>query len=80
MTGAIAERYGIAKRGALIPGYFADVTVFNPDLLQVKTDQPDYRPDGICHVMVNGVFAVEKGRYQSQQTGKVLKKGKEITE
>jgi N-acyl-D-amino-acid deacylase len=53
MTGAIADRFGIAGRGYVKPGYFADLTVFDEETL--KTTQPDQsRAFGIERVYVNG--------------------------
>jgi len=76
MTGAVAGRFGIVNRGILQPGNYADITVFDPETLSVKAEQPDFRPGGICHVMVNGVFAMENGADQPARAGVVLKKGK----
>ena len=74
MTQAIAERYGIAERGLIAPSYFADVTVFDAEALKVDESKPDFRPEGIRYVLVNGVFAVEHGQYTKQQAGVMLTK------
>lgn len=60
MSGATADRFGIANRGYLKKGYAADVTVFDPTTVSGK-DDPSERPEGICHVFVNGIHAVENG-------------------
>lgn len=60
MSGATADRFGIANRGYLKKGYAADVTVFDPITVSGK-DDPTERPQGICHVFVNGIHVVEKG-------------------
>jgi N-acyl-D-amino-acid deacylase len=56
MTLAPARQLGLAGRGALLPGYAADVAVF--DLGRIGTDvAPDHliaRPRGVPHVLVNG--------------------------
>lgn len=53
MTGAVADRFGIAGRGYVKPGYFADLTVFDEETL--KATQPDQsRAFGIERVYVNG--------------------------
>ncbi len=75
MTGGIAERFGMKERGMLKAGYFADVTVFDPNALRVKLEQPDFSPEGIRHVLVNGDFAVRDGQYISQRAGRVLRRG-----
>ncbi len=53
MTGAVADRFGIAGRGYVKPGYFADLTVFDEETL--KSTPPDQsRAFGIERVYVNG--------------------------
>jgi N-acyl-D-amino-acid deacylase len=60
MSGATADRFGIQNRGYLKKGRPADVTVFDPATVCGK-DDPSKRPEGICHVFVNGIHAVENG-------------------
>jgi len=60
MSGATADRFGIPNRGYLRKGSPADITVFDPDAICGK-DDPAERPEGICHVFVNGVHVVENG-------------------
>jgi len=53
MTGAVADRFSIADRGYVKPGYFADLTVFDEDVLKSAT--PDQsKAFGIERVYVNG--------------------------
>lgn len=53
MTGAVADRFSIAERGYVKPGYFADLTVFDEDVL--KSTTPDQSKSfGIERVYVNG--------------------------
>lgn len=53
MTGAVADRFSIANRGYVKPGYFADLTVFDEEAL--KNGIPDQsRAFGIERVYVNG--------------------------
>ena len=66
LTGQLAGIFGIADRGVLRPGAFADITVFDPDTvapgpLRRVHDLPAGadrlvadQPSGITHVMVNG--------------------------
>jgi len=60
MSGAAADRFGIPKRGYLKSGFAADVTVFDPETVGAKGD-PLQRPEGICHVYVNGIHVVKDG-------------------
>ena len=57
MTGLSAGRLGLADRGVLRPGAFADVVVFDPATIidRATYEQPKTFPDGISHVLVNGV-------------------------
>lgn len=53
MTGAVADRFSIKDRGYVKPGYHADFTVFNEDLL--KNGTPDCnKAFGIEKVFING--------------------------
>ena len=61
MTENPARRYGIADRGRLEKGYFADVVIFDPDtVIDTATyDDPKQFPVGIPYVLVNGQVAVD---------------------
>ncbi len=74
MTGATADRYGIPERGYLRPGFRADLTVLDLNALRVDEKKPDFKPGGIVHVYVNGVPAVEDGRYVGGRAGQVVLK------
>ncbi|MDP2872915.1 MAG: D-aminoacylase [Bacillota bacterium] len=80
MTSFPAQRLGLAKRGLLREGYFADVTVFNPDTVidRATYAEPRQFPVGIEHVIVNGVPVVSAGRTTGRVAGKVLRKGQDI--
>ncbi|GAB2912284.1 N-acyl-D-amino-acid deacylase family protein [Paralcaligenes ginsengisoli] len=70
-----AERLGLADRGRLRAGAFADVTVFNPELVHDESTvrAPLNSPKGFVHVMVNGRFAVRDGMRNDVQSGRVLR-------
>ncbi len=63
MTLAPARQLGLADRGALLPGWAADIAVF--DLARVGSSvAPDHliaRPRGVEHVLVNGAAVVRDG-------------------
>ena len=63
MTLAPARQLGLADRGALLPGWAADIAVF--DLARVGSSvAPDRliaRPRGVEHVLVNGAAVVRDG-------------------
>ncbi len=71
MTGLPAATFSVRERGQLQEGFFADVTVFDPETV---TDHGDYRhpaelSSGIRAVFVNGVSAFENGRPTGSRTG-----------
>jgi N-acyl-D-aspartate/D-glutamate deacylase len=78
-TGAAAARLGLERRGLLRDGFAADVVVFDPDRVRAKAtyDQPRHFPDGIDHVIVNGVSVVDDGAHTGAIPGRALRHGRE---
>jgi N-acyl-D-amino-acid deacylase len=76
MTGLTADRYQIPERGYLKPGYKADITVIDLDNMKVNEDKPDFRPEGIEYVYVNGQPVLEEGKYVGGKSGEVVLKPK----
>lgn len=74
MTGKAAKAMNIKNRGLLEEGYYADVTIFNPDTVldQGTFVNPIQKPLGIEYVFVNGVMTVEKGLHTQKRAGKVV--------
>jgi dihydroorotase/N-acyl-D-amino-acid deacylase len=60
ITGKPAHRFGIAKRGRLERGYFADVVVFDPDTINSPAtyENPTLAPIGIRHAFRNGAEVI----------------------
>ncbi len=71
MSGGIM---GLHNRGIIAPGMFADLVVFDPDTIGERATytEPHQYPQGIRHVLVNGVFAVKNGEFTGKKAGKVL--------
>jgi hypothetical protein len=61
---------------ALLPGYDADITLFDLDGLKFIGDpiEPRRYPEGIEHVFVNGTAVVEKGEHTGAKLGKIVKR------
>lgn len=76
MTLKTAERFGIKERGKLAKGFYADITVFAPDRIKVKEDEPDYTPEGVEYVYVNGKAVLKKGEFLPEKNGKVILKNR----
>jgi N-acyl-D-amino-acid deacylase len=76
MSSFPAQRYGIRDRGILLPGYWADITIFNPKTIIDKATfkDPHKYPDGIPYVIVNGTVTIEEGNYTGIRQGKTLRK------
>jgi N-acyl-D-amino-acid deacylase len=64
MTSLPAQRFGLAGRGSLAPGNWADVVVFDPDLIRDEATYADPKREaaGINWVLVNGELTYDSGR------------------
>jgi N-acyl-D-amino-acid deacylase len=76
MTGLSARTFGLAGRGTLVPGAFADVTVFDPDRVidTASFERPATPAAGIAFVMVNGEIVWRDGRATGARPGRVLRR------
>lgn len=74
ITGLAAETFGLSGRGRLAEGMWADITVFESEkIVDTSTyNDPFQRPEGIRHVLVNGIPALWDGRLTGNLAGKVL--------
>ena len=70
-----ADWFGLAGRGHLRAGAFADVVVFDPALYASRAtyEQPDLTAIGVRTVLVNGRLAVDKGRLTGEAAGRALR-------
>ena len=76
MTSLPASNLGIAKRGLLRPGYFADIVVFDPATIQdhATFEKPRQLATGVSEVFVNGVEVVHSGVHTGAKPGRVVKR------
>ena len=76
MTGLSARNFRLAQRGQLQAGWFADVTVFDPQRIRdVATyEKPLAQSEGVELVYVNGELSFEGGKATEQRGGRVLRK------
>lgn len=74
MTGKPAQKFNLEKRGVLGKGFFADVVIFDPEIIEDKAtmESPYQYPVGISHVIVNGAITVEAGEICARK-GRVLR-------
>jgi N-acyl-D-amino-acid deacylase len=73
-----AKTFGIHKRGVLKKGAFADIVIFDPEKIADRAtfENPFLKPEGIHHVIVNGMPAVWEGEMTGNMAGRILRHGK----
>jgi len=69
-----ATNLGLRGRGALLPGYYADVVVFDPETVQdhATYENPDQLATGVRDVFVNGVQVMKDGVHTGAKPGRVV--------
>ena len=74
LTTLPATNLGLARRGALKPGYFADVVVFDPATIQdhATFDRPHQYATGVRDVLVNGTLVLRAGEHTGAHPGRVV--------
>ncbi|MEK6589765.1 MAG: D-aminoacylase [Nitrospinota bacterium] len=75
MTFFPCKRVGIKDRGLIRDGYFADLVIFDPDIVSdtATFESPKNYPIGIRYVIVNGVITVQDGEHTGAKAGRVLR-------
>jgi len=76
MTSLPASKLGIARRGMLREGYFADVAVFDPQTIQdhATFEKPMQYATGVSEVWVNGVEVIRDGEHTGAKPGRVVRR------
>ncbi len=74
-TSLPAQRVGLKDRGLLKPGFYADITIFNPETVNDRAtfDDPHQPSVGIEYVLVNGVLTLERGKFTGEFGGRPLR-------
>jgi N-acyl-D-amino-acid deacylase len=75
MTSLPAQRAGLRERGLLKPGFYADITIFDPATITDKAtfEDPHQYSVGVSHVLVNGQPVWENGKFTGNLPGMVLR-------
>jgi N-acyl-D-amino-acid deacylase len=75
-TGLPAQIVGLEDRGLVRPGFMADLVVFDYETIDGRATilEPGLYPEGMVHVMVNGVFTLEDGALTRELPGRVLER------
>ena len=75
-AGLTAEIFGIAERGVLREGYFADVVVIDPRSFAARADyaNPEEYSVGVLYAIVNGELAIDRATATNRLAGRPLTK------
>lgn len=75
MTSLPATNLKIEKRGRLVPGYFADIAIFDPKTISdlATFENPHQYAVGMKHVLVNGQMVLENGEHTGTKPGRIIR-------
>ncbi len=75
MTALPASALGIKNRGVLEVGHYADVVIFDANMVNARATwtAPHQYPAGIQFVLVNGEVVIDSGEFNGKLAGKVLR-------
>ena len=78
MTGMPAQRFGLARRGLIREGYYADLVLFDPDkIIDTATFSDPVNPSkGIASIWVNGTLSYTDRGITGKRNGRFLPRGK----
>ncbi len=74
MTALPALKMGLTYRGVIEPRYFADIAIFNPELIKdmATFENPFQYSRGLHTVIINGRVALTNGQIKNQALGQML--------
>jgi N-acyl-D-amino-acid deacylase len=75
LTSLPASNLNIERRGALAPGFYADVVVFDPEAIidHATFAEPHQYSSGVLHVFVNGTQVLADGEHTDALPGRVVR-------
>jgi N-acyl-D-amino-acid deacylase len=76
MTLRGCHKLGLSDRGAIRPGAYADLVVFDPATVRDNATfaDPHQFPSGVSHVVVNGTLVVRDREHTGSLAGRVLRR------
>ena len=76
MTGAVADRLGLSKRGQLRTGFYADVLLFDPQTIEDRATFADSHrlSVGVRDVWVNGKRVLRNGTHTGATPGRFVRR------
>ncbi|MGN1343815.1 MAG: amidohydrolase family protein [Traorella sp.] len=79
LTGKVADRFRIEKRGILAEGNYADIVVLDKERLHSydRDPNPSQYPEGIDYVLVNGQITIDHKKHTNARNGRMLKKNRD---
>ena len=74
MTSLPAQKFHLANHGLLLPGYAADVVVFDATTVNDLStfEKPHHYATGFKYVLVNGKITLDNGKHNGTRNGVVL--------
>jgi N-acyl-D-aspartate/D-glutamate deacylase len=74
ITGSPARKFRLTNRGLLKAGFYADITLWDPQTITDKGNQiePRQYPEGVNYVLVNGSLVVDENVHTGSLPGKIL--------
>lgn len=74
MTSLPAQKFQLQDRGLLLPGYAADIVIFDEKAVKdiATFENPHAYSKGFHYVIVNGVITVENEKHNGTRAGKAL--------
>ncbi len=75
LTSLPADNLKLRDRGRLVPGYYADVVIFDPKTIQdhATFEKPHQYSTGVRDVFVNGIQVLSNGEHTGALPGRVVR-------
>jgi N-acyl-D-amino-acid deacylase len=76
MTALSAQQVGITERGSIQVGHYADLVLFDPEMVKDRStaEAPHVPSIGIEKVWVNGQLVFEEGKITGNRPGKPIRR------